>query len=59
VPDDLPGDGRTMAELAPEEKAAISHRGRAARALKIELLRAEEEARPPGPLVSLFRRTRR
>jgi XTP/dITP diphosphohydrolase len=32
VPDDVPG-GRTMAELAPEEKAAISHRGRAARAL--------------------------
>ena len=26
-------DGRTMAELAPEEKAAISHRGRAARQL--------------------------
>jgi XTP/dITP diphosphohydrolase len=32
LPDDVP-DGRTMAELAPEEKAAISHRGRAARAL--------------------------
>jgi XTP/dITP diphosphohydrolase len=32
VPDDI-GDGRTMAELAPEEKDAISHRGRAARAL--------------------------
>jgi XTP/dITP diphosphohydrolase len=32
VPDDL-ADGRTMAELAPEEKDAISHRGRAARAL--------------------------
>ena len=31
VPDE--GDGRTMAELSPEEKAAISHRGRAARAL--------------------------
>ena len=31
VPDD--GDGRTMAELATAEKAAISHRGRAARAL--------------------------
>ena len=24
-------DGRTMAELSPEEKDAISHRGRAAR----------------------------
>lgn len=32
LPADLP-DGRTMAELAPEEKDAISHRGRAARAL--------------------------
>jgi XTP/dITP diphosphohydrolase len=32
VPDDL-DDGRTMAELAPEEKDAISHRGRAAREL--------------------------
>jgi XTP/dITP diphosphohydrolase len=34
LPDDAPGDpGRTMAELSPEEKASISHRGRAARAL--------------------------
>jgi len=34
LPDDAPGDpGRTMAELRPEEKAAISHRGRAVRAL--------------------------
>jgi XTP/dITP diphosphohydrolase len=34
VPDDrAPGDERTMAELAPAEKDAISHRGRAARAL--------------------------
>ena len=32
VPDDVP-DGRTMAELDPAEKDAISHRGRAARAL--------------------------
>ena len=32
LPDDLP-DGRTMAELAPADKDAISHRGRAARAL--------------------------
>ena len=36
VPDDLPG-GRTMAEVAPDEKAAIGHRGRAARALLAEL----------------------
>ena len=34
VPDDAPGSpGRTMAELEPDEKAAISHRGRAAREL--------------------------
>jgi XTP/dITP diphosphohydrolase len=37
VPDELPGD-HTMAELTPEEKHAISHRGRAARAL-LETLR--------------------
>jgi XTP/dITP diphosphohydrolase len=36
VPVEQDGDGpaRTMAELAPREKDAISHRGRAARALK-------------------------
>jgi XTP/dITP diphosphohydrolase len=34
VPDDLPPEPeRTMAELTPQEKDAISHRGRAARAL--------------------------
>jgi XTP/dITP diphosphohydrolase len=38
VPDDRgPGDERTMAELTPEEKNAISHRGRAARALAVHL----------------------
>jgi len=38
VPDDTgPGDERTMAELDPDEKHAISHRGRAARALRREL----------------------
>jgi XTP/dITP diphosphohydrolase len=31
-PDDI-ADGRTMAQLQPDEKAAISHRGRAAREL--------------------------
>ena len=37
-PDDTgPADGRTMAELDPEEKHAISHRGRAARALAAHL----------------------
>jgi XTP/dITP diphosphohydrolase len=38
VPDDTgPEDERTMAELAPAEKHAISHRGRAARALASHL----------------------
>jgi XTP/dITP diphosphohydrolase len=36
IPADYP-DERTMAELSPEEKDAISHRGRAARALLSEL----------------------
>jgi XTP/dITP diphosphohydrolase len=36
LPDDL-RDGRTMAELSDEEKDAISHRGRAARALAARL----------------------
>jgi XTP/dITP diphosphohydrolase len=39
VPDDIPG-GRTMAELAPAEKDAISHRGRAARELLARLTAA-------------------
>jgi XTP/dITP diphosphohydrolase len=42
VPDDR-DDGRTMAELSASEKAAISHRGRAARAL-LSHLRAAAEA---------------
>jgi XTP/dITP diphosphohydrolase len=38
VPDDTgPGDDRTMAELTPAEKHAISHRGRAARKLASHL----------------------
>jgi XTP/dITP diphosphohydrolase len=62
VPDDLPGEARTMAELDPAEKDAISHRGRAARELRLQLLRAEEERRPSGPLAGLLgsrRRSRR
>jgi XTP/dITP diphosphohydrolase len=55
VPDDHPGD-LTMAELTPEEKDAISHRGRAARELRRRLLEAEEAARPRGPLGDLLRR---
>jgi len=42
VPDDV-GDGRTMAELDPAEKDAISHRGRAARAFR-DWLRGERAA---------------
>jgi XTP/dITP diphosphohydrolase len=37
VPDDITGPERTMAELTPDEKAAISHRGRAARLLLTHL----------------------
>lgn len=41
VPDDQPDAGdqrrRTMAELSPAEKAAVSHRGRAAREMRIAL----------------------
>ena len=55
VPDDHPRD-RTMAELSPEEKDAISHRGRAARELRRLLLEAEERARPRSPLAALLRR---
>jgi XTP/dITP diphosphohydrolase len=59
VPDDYP-DERTMAELSPEEKDAISHRGRAARELVRKLAHAEVEARqsarPRGLLGDLFGR---
>jgi XTP/dITP diphosphohydrolase len=41
VPDEVSGD-RTMAELSPEEKNSISHRGRAARLLAAHLRAAEE-----------------
>jgi XTP/dITP diphosphohydrolase len=58
VPDDGIGDGRTMAELRPAEKDAISHRGRAARELKLALLQAEEERSPRGPLADLLRSRR-
>jgi len=34
VPDEPGGDGRTMSEIGDEDKAAISHRGRAARELR-------------------------
>jgi XTP/dITP diphosphohydrolase len=54
VPDDHPGD-LTMAELTPEEKDAISHRGRAARELRSRLLEVDEKARPRGLLTGLLR----
>jgi XTP/dITP diphosphohydrolase len=55
VPDAYP-DGRTMAELTPEEKDAISHRGRAARELRAKLLRLEEAEREQRrPLAGLLR----
>jgi XTP/dITP diphosphohydrolase len=55
MPDDYP-DGRTMAELTPEEKDAISHRGRAARELRTKLLRVEEAEREQrGLLAGLLR----
>jgi XTP/dITP diphosphohydrolase len=57
LPDDDPG-GRTMAELGPEEKDEISHRGRAARALVARLLDADEERRRGG-LLGVRRRPRR
>ena len=43
VPDEV-ADGRTMAELSPAEKNAISHRGRAARLLAAHLGEGGEEA---------------
>jgi XTP/dITP diphosphohydrolase len=39
VPEEV-GDGRTMAELSPDEKHRISHRGRAARELARHLAKA-------------------
>ena len=33
----LPGQGKTVAQLEPEEKAAVSHRGRAALAMRLSL----------------------
>jgi XTP/dITP diphosphohydrolase len=41
VPDG--GDGRTFAEMQPDEKDAVSHRGRAFRALAGELARRREQ----------------
>jgi XTP/dITP diphosphohydrolase len=51
IPDDR-DDGLTMAEISPEDKDAISHRGRAARALLERL--GETDDRPGNPLAALF-----
>jgi XTP/dITP diphosphohydrolase len=51
IPDDRE-DGLTMAEISPDEKDAISHRGRAARALLERL--AETDDRPGSPLGALL-----
>ena len=48
-----------MAELSPEEKDAISHRGRAARALVERLIAADEELRQRTRLGGGRRRLRR
>lgn len=49
VPDDTgPEDERTMAELSPAEKNAISHRGRAARMLEAHLAVAAPGRSPEG-----------
>lgn len=45
----VPALGRTVAELAPDEKHAISHRGRAARAAREPLLRLLTRQAPPVP----------
>ncbi len=50
---DLYSDDRTMSELSQKEKDAISHRGRAARALAQRL---RESERDPGLLASFLRR---
>jgi XTP/dITP diphosphohydrolase len=50
VPDDAAAGGRTFAELTPEEKRGLSHRGRALQALAAALRERERErARAPEP----------
>ena len=45
---ELPDLGRMMAELSDEEKARVSHRGQALRALREALLRSLDAATPPA-----------
>jgi XTP/dITP diphosphohydrolase len=56
MPDDYP-DERTMAELSAEEKDAISHRGRAARAL-LDRLAEDDRHGVRGPLSTRLTRRR-
>ncbi len=56
VPDDY-DDARTMAELTPAEKDAISHRGRAAHAL-LERLAEDDRHGMRGPLSTRLSRRR-
>ena len=56
VPDDY-DDERTMAELSADEKDAISHRGRAARAL-LERLAEDDRHGVRGPLSTRLTRRR-
>lgn len=39
----VPSEGRTLAELQPQEKAAVSHRGNAMREMKLSLSKLLEE----------------
>jgi XTP/dITP diphosphohydrolase len=58
----VPGDrddGRTMAELSPEEKDAISHRGRAARAMRERLAERDDGVPRLRGLFELGSRRRR
>jgi HAD superfamily hydrolase (TIGR01490 family) len=52
LPDEV-DDGRTMAELSPQEKDMISHRGKALRALRKEFLarHGEPQGQPAGQSV--------
>ena len=51
-PTTTPATSARWPSSSPEEKDAISHRGRAARALELELVEAEEKGRPRGPMAT-------
>ncbi len=56
LPDEAPG--RRMAELTPDGKHAISHRGRAMRALLAQLTGRAEASRGPAAEAFVFKRAR-